>query len=246
MSTDAFTSLTNKIGVGPGGGTSQDLPSNTVYLGDFGPAVKSWSGDTRPGRREIDTIDNATQAYLNDPKLQSRWKSALRKYGFDADPLRAKAMWDLSVAGASEWYQQSNGQQKVTPVDYLAWYSKGSTKKKNVPTRQIYNYTPEEVNALIGKGVEAIAGRSLSPEDMQQDWYKDLNNAVNRMISKGTVTKVEMKGGEKVVTQTPGFSQEKAAAVIEKKLATALPEDIARKERVDFASFLFGEIGKNK
>ena len=66
------------------------------------------------------------------------------------------------------------------------------------------------------------------------------------MISKGTVTKVETKGGEKVVTQTPGFSTEKATSVIESKLKQAAPEDVARKERTDFASFLFGEIGKKK
>lgn len=240
----ALENLVNGLG---GGGTSENLPSNIVYLGGIGPVVKTWPGDTMPSRKETDTIEGATEAYLNSPKLQSKWKATLSKYGFDTDPLRAKALWDLSVTGAAEWYQQSNGQQKVTPIDYIAWYSRGSQKKKKaLPTRQIYNYTPEEVDAIIGKGVEAIAGRTLSEEDKQQDWYQDLNNAVNRMIAKGTVTKVEEKGGEKVVTQTPGFSAEKAEALIERKLSKALPEDIARKERVDFASFLFGEIGKNK
>lgn len=240
----AVENLQSNLG---GGGVSQDIPNNTVYLGGIGPVEKTWPGDTKPSRKEVDTVDGATRAYLNDPKLQSRWKATLKKYGYDTDPLRAKALWDLSVAGAAEWYQQSNGQQKVTPIDYIAWYARGSErKKKALPTRQVYNYSPEEVEAIIGKGVEAIAGRTLSKEDKQQDWYQDLSNAVNRMIAKGTVTKVEEKGGEKVVTQTPGFSKEKVSALVEKKVSKALPEDVARKERVDFASFLYGEIGKNQ
>lgn len=244
MSGNAFSSLETKLGAGPG--VSADIPGNTVYLGNLGPVVKSWSGDTRPGRKETDTIEGATQAYLTDPKLQSRWKSTLKKYGFETDPLRAKALWDLSVAGSAEWYQQSNGKNKITPVDYIAFYSQGRKKKSNIPTRQVYNYTPEEVAALINKSAESVLGRTINQDDTREDWYQDLNNAINRMIAKGTVTKVETKGGEKVVSQTPGFSTEKAEALIEKKLTKAAPEDVARKERVDFASFLFGEIGKNR
>lgn len=241
--TNALENLNSNLG---GGGVSQDVPSNTVYLGGIGPLVKTWPGDTRPSRKETDTIEGATEAYLNSPKLQSKWKATLSKYGFDTDQLRAKALWDLSVAGAAEWYQQSNGKQKVTPIDYIAWYAKGTSKKKNIPTRQVYNYTPEEVAALINKSAESVLGRTINKEDTQEDWYQDLNNAINRMIAKGTVTKVETKGGEKVVSQTPGFSTEKAEALIEKRLTKAAPEDVARKERVDFASFLFGEIGKNR
>lgn len=239
----AVENLQSNLG---GGGVSQDIPNNTVYLGGIGPVEKTWPGDTKPSRKEVDTVDGATRAYLNDPKLQSRWKATLKKYGYDTDPLRAKALWDLSVAGAAEWYQQSNGQQKVTPIDYIAWYAKGTPKKSKLPTRQVYNYTPEEVAALINKSAESILGRTISKQDTQEDWYQDLNNAVNRMIAKGTVTKTVTKGGETVVSQTPGFSTEKAQALIEKKLAKAAPEDVARKERVDFASFLFGEIGKNQ
>jgi hypothetical protein len=42
---------------------------------------------------------------------------------------------------------------------------------------------------------------------------------------------------------TPGFSQEKAAATVEKAIRQATPEDVARKERVDFTGWLFQTLG---
>jgi len=238
----ALDNLNSTIG---GNNTSADVSTGKVYLGELGKGKIKWpSGATQKYDMPFSTIDAATTEYLNNPSLQSKWSQILKKYGYDTDPLRAKAMWDIAVAGASDWYQQSNGQQKVTPDQYLAWYAKGK-KKSGGPsvTRQVYNYTPEEVQELIGKSAESVLGRTISQEDMQEDWYRSLNDAVNKMIAKGTVTKVEKKGGEKVVTQTPGFSQEKATKLIEKRLEKASPEDVARKERTDFASFLFGQIG---
>lgn len=227
-----------------GGGGSQDIPGSMVYLGNLGGGtVKYPSGQTQTSGTQFTTIQKATEMYLNDPSLQKRWSQILKKYGFDADPLRAKALWDISVAGASEWYTQSNNQQKITPEEYIGWYSKGQ-RKSNLPTRQVYNYTPDEIASLINKSAESVLGRTISEADKSEDWYQDINNAISKMISKGTVTKVETKGGEKVVTQTPGFSTEKAAATIESKLREAAPQDVARKERTDFASFLFGRIGK--
>lgn len=239
--------LDNLVSNVTGGGGTQDIPGSMVYLGNLGGGTTKYpSGQTQTFGSDFTTIAKATELYLNNPKLQKRWSQILNKYGFDADPLRAKTLWDISVAGASEWYTQSNNQQKITPEEYIGWYSRGQKKKPNLPTRQIYNYTPEEIGALINKSAESVLGRTITDEDKSEDWYQDINNAISKMVSKGTVTKVETKGGERVVTQTPGFSTEKAAATIEKKLREASPEDVARKERTDFASFLFGEIGKKR
>ncbi len=236
----ALDNLNNSLS----GNTSADVATGSVYLGDLGKGKIKWpSGATQTYDMPISTIDKAETEYLNNPNLQSRWSQILKKYGYDTDPLRAKAMWDIAVAGAADWYQKSNGQQKVTPDMYIAWYAKGKKKKGPGTTRQIYNYTQEEVDELINKSAESVLGRTISKEDRNEDWYRSLNDAVNKMIAKGTVTKVTTKGGEKVVTQTPGFSTEKATELIEKKLTKASPEDVARKERTDFASFLFGEIG---
>lgn len=232
-----------KGSTGDGTGATGDV----VYLGNLGGGkIKYPSGQTQTMGTQFATTAKATELYLNDQNLQKRWRSILSKNGFDTDPIRAKALWDLSVAGAADWYASSNNQQKITPEQYITWYSAGQKKKPSLPTRQVYNYSPDEIKALINKSAESVLGRTITDADLEEDWYQDINNAVSKMISKGTVTKVETKGGEKVVTQTPGFSTEKATSVIESKLKQAAPEDVARKERTDFASFLFGEIGKKK
>jgi trehalose-6-phosphatase len=69
------------------------------------------------------------------------------------------------------------------------------------------------------------------------------------MISTGTLSTtkevfnpVTKKMENKIVT-TPGFSAEKAAATVEKAIRQATPEDVARKERVDFTGWLFETLG---
>jgi hypothetical protein len=69
------------------------------------------------------------------------------------------------------------------------------------------------------------------------------------MINTGTVTTTKKvvnpltnKLENKSVT-TPAFSQEKAALVAEKAIRQATPEDVARKERVDFTGWMFSALG---
>jgi hypothetical protein len=69
------------------------------------------------------------------------------------------------------------------------------------------------------------------------------------MAAKGTVSQVKdvrnPKTGklERITTQVPEFSKEAAAAKIESTLKNVAPEDAARKQRNDFASWMFGQIG---
>ena len=69
------------------------------------------------------------------------------------------------------------------------------------------------------------------------------------MISTGTLStskKVynpKTKKTEIQTVQTPGFSKEQIAATAEKAIRKATPEDVARKERVDFTSWMFSALG---
>ena len=52
----------------------------------------------------------------------------------------------------------------------------------------MYQTAPETVAKNIDALAVNVLGRSITEEDKQADWYKNLNKNINDMISKGIVT----------------------------------------------------------
>jgi hypothetical protein len=227
-----------------------------VYLGTKkvpGFTTQSPTGGTytvkgRKGEKVVSAAE-AKRSYLTDDKLRSSWLQTLKKNGIDTDPIKARALWDLSVDGASDWFATSNGTQKVTPEQYLGWYTGGQKKPKPDLTRSVYEYSPEQIGSDIDKIAQDVLGRTINDEDKAADWYADLTNAITKLAAKGTVSTVEdvrnPKTGklERVAKQTPKFTKELAEQKIESTLRQQAPIDVERKERVDFTKWLFSQMG---
>lgn len=229
---------------------------NRVYLGESGPKqIKMKRGGQTinvPAGDKTIGIAEAKRMYLTDDKLRNQWNVLLRKNGLDADPLQARAIWDLAVDGASDWYATSQGQQKVTPQQYLTWYATGKTggKQEQVPTRQIYNVLPEQIAADINDIAVQKLGREITDADQSADWYKDLVKSVQKMYKAGVVSEPgklvkNKKTGkmERLVQQSPEFSKEGVTAAITEAVEAADPESLARKERLDFTKWLYSQKG---
>jgi hypothetical protein len=228
-----------------------------VYLGSQkvpGYTTQSPTGGTytvKPTTKDLtETTAQAKARYLTDAQLREKWNTTLRKNGFGTDPIQARALWDISVAGASDWYATSNGQQKITPEQYLGWYSSGKKKKgPALPTRQVYQVTEDEIDADIDEILQRRAGRTLQDADRSEDWYNDLVSGINKLYNKGIVTTVqEIKNPEtgkveKVVTQTPEFSKEEITKRITSAVEKADPLSVQRKQDLDFANWAFGKMG---
>lgn len=231
---------------------------NQVYLSSKEvPAVKGVvrgkKVDTGKGYQDITTnIFDAKRMYLTDAELRKSWEAKLRSLGQEVNKIQARGLWDLAVAGASDWYSTSNGQQKVTPQQYLEWYLGGSKGSGNVPSRQVYMPTTEQIDADISKIAESTLGRTIQDVDKTADWYQDLVKGLNKLYSKGTVTKVKTvtnpKTGkaETVTTTTPKVSTEKVAERITTALEAADPESLARKQRLDGIKWLYSMGGKQR
>lgn len=229
--------------------------ANKVYFGTTkSPAAK---GTIRGQKVDITTdvdktlsITEAKRLYLTDEALRSKWNTTLRKNGITADPIQARAIWDLSVDGASDWYATSNGQQKITPEQYLTWYAGGKKKKPALPTRQVYQVTEDEIAADIDEIMLKKAGRTIQDSDKQMGWYEDLVKGISKLYSEGIVTTVkEVKNPktgkmEKVVTQTPGFSKEQIAQEITSTIEAEDPASVERKRRIDNTKWLFSQGGQ--
>ncbi len=227
-----------------------------VYLGTKkvpGFTTQSPTGGTytvkaRKGEKVV-PLAEAKSAYLTDDALRASWLSTLKKSGITTDPIKARALWDISVDGASDWFATSNGTQKVTPEQYLGWYV-GGQKKTPKPdlSRSVYQYAPEQIDADADEIAQKRLGRILNEEDRAADWYKNLVSAIGDMAAKGTVTTVKdvrnPKTGklERITTQTPEFTKEKASAVIEEAIVTADPISLERKQNLDLANWAFEKM----
>ena len=227
---------------------------NRVYLGEAGPKqVRMKRGGetiTVPAGARTLGVSEAKRKYLTDEKLRNEWNVTLRKLGLDADPIQARAIWDLAVDGASDWYATSNGEQKITPQQYITWYSTGKTKKPKADlTRQIYNVTPEQINADINDVAQKVLGRTITDADKQADWYSDLVNGITKMAGRGTTTEVKTvrnkKTGklEKQVIQTPEVTKEAITERITGVVEAADPASLERKQNLDFANWAFQKMG---
>jgi hypothetical protein len=229
---------------------------NQVYLGrqEF-PGVKGTLRGKKVDTGKIYsdktlTIQQAKALYLTDENLRNSWLQTLKKNGLPTDPIKARAVWDIAVDGASDWYVTSNGTQKITPEKYLSWYV-GGQKKAPKPdlSRSVYQYAPEQIDADINEVAQKVLGREIVDADKQAEWYQDLTKGLNKMIAGGITTQSKLvknkKTGklEQVTTQTPEFTKEKAVSTIETAISEADPVSLERKKNLDFANWAFEKMG---
>jgi hypothetical protein len=124
-----------------------------------------------------------------------------------------------------------------------------AAKTAALPQREIYNRTEADRIKMIDEVSMALRGQNITEADKAQKWYTDLKTSIDKMIDTGSVRTTSKKFNPKtqktelVAVTTPGFSEEQIAATAEKAIRKATPEDVARKERVDFTSWMFGTLG---
>jgi hypothetical protein len=146
---------------------------------------------------------------------------------------------------------QRSGRPTLTIRDFLLENPQAPTGSgtPNLPSRSIYQYTEADRIKMIDDVSQTLRGQGVTDADKSAKWYKDLKKSIDNMIATGTVsTSKKVKNPKTGVLEvqtvsTPGFSQEQVATVAEKAIRKATPEDVARKERVDFTSWMFSALG---
>lgn len=238
---------------GDSGDTSSDAGGyvNKVFLGTT-PIVHDTTTPLRGGviYKKPPTGGDITQSvaeakksfYSWDDKKLNKFINNLSSYGFkNVTRVSAQSLWDMSVDGASAWFAGSNGQRKVTPEQYLQWYSKGDDSKgPRLPQKQVYLYDNATIQNLIDDTLKNTLGRKASADENKQFY-----TAIRKMIDEGTVTttKEQLVGGKKmsVSTTKPGFTQEAAQAKVESMIkggTSSQKTDYLQKKSLDFGDFL--------
>jgi hypothetical protein len=253
---DFVDTFFNNYGANTNGMTDASY-ANKVYLGTQnveGYTTKSPTGGSytvKPTTKDVtESIAQAKSRYLTDENLRNKWNVALRKNGIDANPIQARAIWDLSVDGASDWYATSNGKQRITPEQYLNWYAGGQKKAAPTASRSIYEYAPEQLAAKIDDVAKSLLGRTITDADKSAEWYQDLNSTLNKMAMQGTVTEPTKKVKnpktgkmETVSIQRPEVTSEGITQTITSALKEADPVSLERKQNLDFANWAFQKMG---
>jgi hypothetical protein len=108
--------------------------------------------------------------------------------------------------------------------------------------KSVTKITDAEIEEMVNKSALNLLGREINAEDKTANWYQSLAKAVKDMAKEGSVTKYS-GGTNSVNVTTPGYTTEKAVQTIESGLKQAAPVDLARKERVDFTSWMFQQLG---
>lgn len=223
-----------QVYLGPGRGTKTVSTSGTYVGSTFQPTTKEIVMETTSIADAKNNFYNWSDAQLNS------FINQLGSYGYkNVSRITAKAMWDMAVDGSAAWYNGSGGTRKVTPEQYLQWNSKGQGNAPALPQKQVYLYDKATIQGLIDDTLSSVLGRKATADENKQFY-----TAIQGMINEGTVTTtkevIDKTTGKKVSqsTTTPGFTKEKAAAMIEKELKTNASEDYLQKKSLDFADFL--------
>lgn len=201
-------------------------------------AASSTGGDI------FSTVLEAKKSFYSwDDKKLNGFINRLGSYGLkNVNRVSAQAFWDMAVDGASAWYSGSNGQRKVTPEQYIQWYSKdsGAATADRLPQKQVYLYDKATIQELIDSTLDNTLGRKASADENKQFYA-----AIKKMVDTGTVTTTttQMVGGKKmnVSKTTPGFTEAAATAKIESMIKTgsgAQQKDYLEKKSLDFGDFL--------
>lgn len=171
-------------------------------------------------------------------------KTASSKYNKDLGDAYIQVNQELAVESAR------SGRPQLTLREFLLENQQpASGTTPSLPSRNIYQYTEADKIQMLNEVSQTLRGQDITPEDQSAKWYKDLKKSLDNMISTGTLSTTKKVTNPKTgklevqTVQTPGFSKEQIAATAEKAIRKATPEEVARKERVDFTGWLFQTLG---
>ena len=129
-------------------------------------------------------------------------------------------------------------------ADYIPGLDDKEAKKAALPSRQIYQYKKEDIFKVIDDVYQNTLGRTATPQELEAR-YAPLEKQINEGTLSTTQEKVlNKKTGkyESVTTQTPAYSTQSAQMSIESQLKKLNPDEVDRKKRIDFDSWLSNSL----
>jgi hypothetical protein len=103
----------------------------------------------------------------------------------------------------------------------------------------VTQYVTQQSPALLAKDVDKFLLNTIGSKNINEDSRKKIMDEIQKMIDAGTTTTTKMdKSGKKIVTQTPGYSEERAGAVVERIAKEAEPMKYQQQRELSFFDFI--------
>jgi hypothetical protein len=223
--------------------TVKPTPAPTGIPAGLGVSIAQAAANTKlnvkiPTNAGVQTIDFVTSLTKAQMKQIIPW---LDKFG--------ATKTDISTIGNAKKYLQNNystyvenSKGSVTKLiqlfkdDYLPSSDPDADKVKASGVTQ---YVTEKSPALLKQNVDKFLLQTIGSTNIKEESRQKIMDEINKMIAEGTTTTSKMdKTGKVKTTQTAGYSEERAGAVVERVAKELEPGKYEQQKQLNFFDFM--------
>jgi hypothetical protein len=157
---------------------------------------------------------------------------------------------DIATVGNAKKYLQNNfntyvenAGNSVTKLiqlfkdDYLP--SSDPDADKGPKSNGVTQYITQKSPALLKQDVDKFLLEKVGSTNIKEESRQKIMDEINKMIAEGTTTTSKMtKSGKTITTQTAGYSEERAGAVVERVAKELEPEKYEQQKQLNFFDFM--------
>lgn len=115
----------------------------------------------------------------------------------------------------------------------------GDEEPKGPKSSGVTQYVTKQAPELVAKDVDKFLLSTIGSKNINQESRKKIMDEVQKMINAGTTTTTKRdKTGKDTVVQTPGFSEERLGAVVERVAKEAEPLKYEQQKQATFFEFM--------
>jgi hypothetical protein len=111
----------------------------------------------------------------------------------------------------------------------------GGAAKGSGVTKYITEKSPE----VLRKDVDDFLLKTIGSSNIKEESRKKIMDEINKLVKEGATTTTKMnKKGDTIVTQTPGYSDERAGEIVERVAKELEPEKFQQQKELTFFDFI--------
>jgi hypothetical protein len=115
----------------------------------------------------------------------------------------------------------------------------GGAGEDKVKPSGVTQYVTEKSPALLKQNVDKFLLETIGSTNIKKESRDEIMNAIQKMIDEGVTTTSKMdKTGKVKTTQTVGYSEERAGAVVERVAKELEPEKYEQQKQLNFFDFM--------
>ena len=222
--------------------TVKPTPAPSGIPAGLGVSIAQAAANTKlnvkiPTNAGVQTVDFVTSLTKAQMKQIIPW---LDKFG--------ASKTDISTIGNAKKFLQNNfntyvenAGNSVTKLIQLFKddYVPSADSADKVKSNGVTQYITEKSPALLKQNVDKFLLENIGSTNIKQESRKVIMDEIQKMIDEGVTTTSKMdKTGKTITTQTTGYSEERAGAVVERVAKELEPEKYEQQKQLNFYDFI--------